>query len=204
VVVPFRLEHITLAERVELGCLCLLGAGRYGLISALAGELGTSRQFLYTLRARAHQALERALAAGPPGRPAVEQRLVVDELAVQRAILVLSQVAHASVRAIQECLGEVLGVTRSVGYIDGVLQEAARRARALSVAPPAPVHAEADELFAAGRPVLGVVERPSGAVLALVPAAERDETSWGCALLELVARGTTLASLAAEIGRAHV
>jgi hypothetical protein len=195
---PFRLEHITLAERVELGCLCLLGAGRYGLITALAGELGTSRQFLYTLRARAHQALARALAAGPPGRPAVEQRLVVDELAVQRAILVLSQVAQASVREIQECLGEVLGVTRSVGYIDGVVQEAARRARALSVAPPAPVHAEADELFAAGRPVLGVVERPSGAVLALVPAAERDETSWGCTLLEVVARGTTLASLTAD------
>ncbi len=99
---PFRLEHITLAERVDLGCLCLLGAGQYGLITALAGELGTSRQFLYTLRARAHQALERALAPGQPGRPARDQRLVVDELAVQRAILVLSQVAQASVREIQE------------------------------------------------------------------------------------------------------
>ena len=195
---PFRLEHITLAERVELGCLCLLGAGQYGLITALASELGTSRQFLYTLRARAHHALERALAAGQPGRPALDQRVVVDELAVQRAILVLSQVAHASVRGIQECLSEVLGVTRSVGYIDGVLQEAARRAQALSVVPPAPVHAEADELFAAGRPVLGVVERPSGAVLALVPAAERDETSWGCTLLDVVARGTSLASLTAD------
>jgi hypothetical protein len=118
---PFRLEHITLAERVELGCLCLLGAGQYGLITALASQLGTSRQFLYTLRTRACQALARALAAGQPGRAAVEQRLVVDEVAVQRAILVLSQVAQASVREIQGCLGEVLGVTRSVGYVDGVL-----------------------------------------------------------------------------------
>jgi hypothetical protein len=198
VVVPFRLEHITLAERVELGCLGLLGAGQYGLITALASQLGTSRQFLYTLRARAGQALAGALAPGPPGRPALAQRVVVDERAVQRAILVLSQVAQAAVRESQECLGELLGVTRSVGYIEGVLQGAARRAQALGVAPPAPVHAEADELFAAGRPVLGVVERPSGAVLALVPAAERDETSWGCALLEVVARGTTLASLTAD------
>ena len=70
---PFRLEHITLAERVELGCLGLLGAGRYGLITALASQLGTSRQFLSTLRTRACQALERALAAGQPGRPAGEQ-----------------------------------------------------------------------------------------------------------------------------------
>ena len=24
---PFRLEHLTLADRLELGCLCLLGQG---------------------------------------------------------------------------------------------------------------------------------------------------------------------------------
>ena len=118
---PFRLEHITLAERLELGCLCLLGQGTYGLITELAAALGTSRQFLHRLRARARQALERALAPGPPGRPAVDRRLVVDELAVQRAILVLSQVPQTSVREIQECLGELLGVERSLGYIEGVL-----------------------------------------------------------------------------------
>ncbi len=162
---PFRLEHITLAERLELGCLCLLGQGTYGLISELAAALGTSRQFLYRLRARARQALERALAPGQPGRPALDQRLVVDELAVQRAILVLSQVAQASVREIQEGLREVLGVTRSVGYIEGVLQEAGRRAQALAVVPAAALHVEADETSAAHQPILAVVERASGAVL---------------------------------------
>lgn len=35
---PFRLEHITLAERVELGARCLLGAGEYGLVTELARE----------------------------------------------------------------------------------------------------------------------------------------------------------------------
>ncbi len=195
---PFRLEHITLAERLELGCLCLLGQGTYGLITELAAALGTSRQFLYRLRARARQALERALAPGQPGRPAVERRLVVDELAVQRALLVLSQVAQASVREVQECLRELLGVERSVGYIEGVLQEAGRRAQALAVAPAAPLHLEADELFAADQPVLAVVDRPSGAVLALRAAPGRDETSWGCTLLEVQAAGTTVASLTAD------
>ncbi len=59
---PFRLEHITLADRLELGCLCLLGQGTYGLISDLAAALGTSRQFLYRLRDGARRALEEALA----------------------------------------------------------------------------------------------------------------------------------------------
>jgi hypothetical protein len=195
---PFRLEHITLAERMELGCLCLLGQGRYGVITDLAAALGTSRQFLYRLRARAHRALEGALAPGQPGRPALDRRLVVDERAVQRAILVLSQVAQASVREIQECLGELLGIARSVGYIEGVLQEAGRRAQALAVVPAAPLHVEADETFAAGEPVLAVVERASGAVLALTAAPGRDETSWGCTVLEVQARGATVASVTAD------
>src|SRR5215210_4945853 len=195
---PVRLEHITLAERMDLGCLCLLGAGQYGLISELAAALGTSRQFLYRLRARARGALEGALASGRAGRPAVDRRVLIDDLAVQRAILVLSQVAQASVREIQECLAEVLGVERSVGYIEGVLQEAARRAQALAVIPPGPLHLEADETFAAGEPVLAVVDRPSGAVLALRAAPGRDETSWGCTFLEVQAAGTTVASLTAD------
>ena len=61
---PFRLEHITLADRVELGCACLLVAGQYGAMTELAAALGTSRQFLYTLRARARAGLEAGLAPG--------------------------------------------------------------------------------------------------------------------------------------------
>ncbi len=195
---PVRLEHITLAERVELGCTCLLYAGQYGLVTDLAAGLGTSRQFLYRLRARARTALAAALAPGASGRAGLDTRLLVDDAAVTRAILVLSQVARASVRGIQECLRDMLGVERSVGAIEAVLQEAAARARALAVRPPGPVRAEADEIFAAGRPVLGVVDRHSGAVLALTPAESRDETTWGCTLLDLLAQGTTLASLTAD------
>src|SRR5215208_2129162 len=96
VAMPFRLEHITLADRVELGCACLLAAGQYGLMTDLAAALGTSRQFLYTLRAGAQAGLEAALESGAPGRPAPVGHLVVDDAAVDRAVLVLSQVAHAS------------------------------------------------------------------------------------------------------------
>lgn len=38
-------------------------------------------------------------------------------------------------RGIQECLEEMVGVERSVGWIEGVLQEAGRRAEALVAVP---------------------------------------------------------------------
>lgn len=193
-----HLEHITVSDRVTLGCLCLLRAGEYGLITHLAEDLGTSRQFVYTLRTRARTALEAALAPGTPGRPAVDARLVVDDQQIARTILVLSQVAHASVRGIQESLRDILHVERSLGAIEAVLLEAAARAATLALVPTRPVQAEADEVFAAGRPVLEVVDRASGAILALVPAPSRDETAWGCTLLDLTARGVTVGSVTAD------
>jgi len=123
---------------------------------------------------------------------------VVDRAAGARALLVLHRVAGAAVRPIQECLAEILGVERSLGSIEAVLQEAARRALALAPAPPRPPQALADEVFAAGRPVLEVVDHASGLIALLAPAAGRDETTWGCAWLHLSERGVRLASLGAD------
>ncbi len=195
---PFRLEHITLPERVELGCRCLLCAGQYGLVTGLAHQYGTSRQFLYNLRQKAQTALENALAPGVPGRPTLDQRLVVDRTVLDRAILVLNQVVHGSVRGIQECLAEILQVQRSLGAIHAVLVEAAKRAKPLQLVPEHPVQAQADEIFCAGHPVLEMVEPHSGGVLTLDKAPSRDETAWGCTMLDLTARAVTLTSIGAD------
>ena len=48
----FRLEHITVVDRIELGCTCVLFAGQYGLVTNLAHQYGVSRPFLYALRDR--------------------------------------------------------------------------------------------------------------------------------------------------------
>jgi hypothetical protein len=195
---PFRLEHITLEERVELGCVCVLLAGEYGLITDLARSYGTSRQFFYTLRDRAVAALERALAAGRPGRPGPDERLVVDRAAAERAVLTLHQVAGASVRGIRACLAELLGVERSVGWVQGVLSEAAERARALRPAPARPLVALADEIYAGQRPALTVVDHASGLVAALAPAAAADEAAWRRTWAELAGRGVAIAGVTAD------
>jgi hypothetical protein len=195
---PFRLEHITLADRIELGCILLLDGAQYGFVTELAREYDTSRQFLYTLRQKAETALKRALAPGTSGRPLLNQRLVVDDLALKRAILVLNQVTHASVRAIQESLAQILQVERSLGAIHGVLAEAAGRARRLALVPASTLCLGADEIFAAHRPVLEVVEPGSGAVLALAASPSRDETAWGCILLDLTSSGVNIGRLTAD------
>src|SRR5712691_2739960 len=195
---PYRLEHITAADRADLACLLLTHTGQYGLVTHMAEAVGTSRHFLYRLRDTARQALEQALAPRPVGRPSVDQRLPIDRVSMERSVLVLSQVAHASVRGIQECLTEILGVERSVGWITGVLQEAAQRAQSLAAVPAHPIAAVADEIFAGERPVVEVVDHHSGVILALAPVDTRDETTWGCTLLDVAARGVRLASLVAD------
>ena len=195
---PYRLEHITAAERMAVATVLLAGEGQYGVVTALAGALGTSRQFLYTLRDRARTALAQAVAPGRPGRPTVAAQLVVDRAAVERDVVILSQVAHASVRGIQECLEEMVGVERSVGWIEGVLQEAARRAEGLTPVPEGPRQVAADEVYAAGAPVLEVVEPRSGLILTLEHAERRDETAWGCAWLELAERGVEIDGVVAD------
>lgn len=192
---PFRLEHITLADRIELGCRCLLFAGEYGLVTELAQDYGTSRQFLYDLRDRTRSALETALAAGIAGRPPVDLRLHVDRAFLDRAVVVLNQVVHASVRGIQECLDQILQVQRSLGAIHQVLAEAATRAKELALVPPRPLQATADEIFTARRPVLEVVDHHSGAVLALEKSSCRDETAWGCTFLDLAEEGVVIEGL---------
>lgn len=195
---PSHLKHITLTERVEIGCQCLLHAGQYGLITGLAHEYGTSRQFLYDLRQKSQTALESALVPGAPGRPSLDRRLVIDRTALDRAILVLNQVLHGSVRGIQESLAEILHIQRSLGAIHAVLVEAASRAKPLQLVPEQPVQGQADEIFSGGHPVLEIVEPHSGGVLALEKAPSRDETAWGCTMLDLTERGVTLTSLNAD------
>jgi hypothetical protein len=195
---PFRLEHITLAERVALGSACVLHAGEYGLITNLARTYGTSRQFWYRLRARAAAALTREFEPRPPGRPALARRLRVDRAATQRAVVVLHQVGHVSVRGIRECLAELYGVERSVGWVQTQVADGARRARALQPTPAGPLRVLADEVYAGHHPVLAVVDHASGLVAALEPVTAASETAWGCLWLDLAARGVTVADLAAD------
>ncbi len=84
---PYRWEHITEDRMGSVGCVCLLFASEYGLMTPQVRELG-------------------GLAPVPKFPSHAQARLVVNDPAVD----LLSQAGYASARSIQECLVEMWGM----------------------------------------------------------------------------------------------
>lgn len=173
----------------------------WGTVSELARRYGVSRTTLYALRERALEAIAQAVQPRESGRPAESTTVEVNQAFIDRAITILP-LLKGSVRDIRLGLELLLGVTRSVGYIDQTLtragKQAAARNRALTV--PLPVLGEADEIFQGRQPCLTVVDGRSFLVLNLTPAESRDGTTWGLTYLDLVERGVQFHDLACDSG----
>ena len=200
----YRIAHLDLSTRIELVAEMLLPAEQrnWGRITQLAQRFGLSRTRLYDLKAKARSALEAVLAPQKPGPKPVDDRIVVDDALVKRAISIFPLV-KGSIRDIQIGLALLFGIERSVGYIHGILAEAGERASALNEQTVArqPVLAEADEIFQGRRPCLTVVDGDSFLLLNLTPTDARDETSWGVTFLELEAQGIAFQDVVADGAR---
>ena len=174
----------------------------WGWVTQMAQTCGVSRTLLYKIRDHAREALSAALAphqAGPQPQP---KDLVLDPSFLRRTITV-SAMLKGSVRDIQQGLALILGVSRSMGYISQVLQEAGRAAQEhnTTLTLPLPVLGEADEIFQGRRPCLTVVDGRSFLVLHLSPADHRDATTWGVTFLDLLERGIHFQDLASDGGK---
>ncbi|MBV7337182.1 hypothetical protein KFU94_54935 [Chloroflexi bacterium TSY] len=134
-----------------------------------------------------------------PGPQPKSHVIEVDETFIRRTITVLPML-RGSVRDIQRGLGLLLGVERSVGFIQGTLAEVGELASAYneSMVPTLPVLGEADEIFCGDQPCLTVVDGASFALLNISAADARDETTWGLKFLELLERGITFDDLVTD------
>jgi hypothetical protein len=199
----YRLPELDLSTRImfALEMLQPIPARHWGRVSELARTYGTSRTFLYDLRARALEALSEGLAPRPPGAPGQAETLVVDQAFIQRAIHIMP-LLKGSVRDIQLGLHLLLGVDRSVGYISQTLRVAGKQAEAhqLGLRLPLPILGEADEIFQGRKPCLTLVDGRSFLVVNLTPVASRDGTTWGVTYLNLVERGIQFQDLACDGG----
>jgi len=199
----YRLSELDLSTRMTLAQEMLqpLPEREWGRVTELAQTYGVSRTFLYQLRDRALNALISVLAPRQPGPQPLEERLIIDRDFIRRAIVVLP-LLKGTVRDIQQGLGLLLGVHRSIGYISQTLttagEQAARYNQQFSV--PLPILGEADEIFQGRQPCLTVVDGRSFLVLNLTPAASRDGTTWGLTYLNLVERGFQFQDLACDGG----
>lgn len=200
----YRVPDLDLSTRIELVAELILPPQKrgWGRVTKLANVYGLSRTRLYQLRDKAIAALVDALAPENPGPKPVDDRIVVDEAMLKRAISILPLV-KGSVRDIQTGLSLLFGVDRSIGYISQTLQEAGKCAAAYNkkLVANQPVLAEADEIFQGRHPCLTVVDGRSFLLLNLTPSEARDETSWGVTFLELGEQGFEFEDVVADGAR---
>jgi hypothetical protein len=196
----YRLEHIDLSTRIELGMQMLAPSRSWGQVSTLAKKYGVSRKFLYQLNTTMREALEAALQAKPAGRKPKVESVMIDQAFLNRAMLVLATVVPGTVRTIQLVLELLFDEHKSIGVISETLQafgEAAQDYNA-TLRTALPMLGEADEIFQGKQPCLTVVDGRSFLVLNLSAEQSRDATTWGVTLLELLERGFQFHDLSSD------
>ena len=175
----------------------------WGQVTGLSRQYGVSRKFLYELRGKALQAVTGALLPQKPGRKAKHRAIWVDETFIRRCIAICLSVVPGTVRTVRLLLELLLGVHRSTGFISQTAQALGAKAQQDNQSLHLPIQAlaEADEIFQGRQPCLTLVEGRSFLVLSLSAQAHRDETSWGCVLLDVQQQGVQLVDLASDGAR---
>lgn len=200
----YRVSNLDLSTRIELVAEMLLPANKrnWGEITKMAQEYGLTRERLYQLKRKARATLQEILAPQKAGRPAIDERLVVNEAMIKRAISILP-LLKGSTRDIQIGLELLFGVQRSVGYINQTLHEAGEWAsnHNAQMKSTKPILAEVDEIFQGRHPCLTVVDGQSFLLLNLTPTDSRDATSWGVTFLELSEQGYEFQDIVADGAR---
>lgn len=84
----YRAPHLDLSNRMEIVAELLLPTHKrdWGRVTKLARACGLSRTRLYQLKATAQAALAAVLAPQNPGPKPVDDRIIVDEAMIKRAI----------------------------------------------------------------------------------------------------------------------
>ena len=185
-------------QRIQWASQMLAHEHEYGFVSALSRDIDVSRQSLYTWKAQARAALERAFT------DTTTTTVVTPDLAGH--ILTLLVESHSSYANIQVCLRRLTGQQVSIGTISSVVQEAQERAlRWMATHAPASIRALAlDEIYANNRrgAYLNVVDMVSWAVWAAEGPLPVDAESWTLVLWLAQDRGLRWHSLVSDGGDA--
>lgn len=159
-------------------------------ISSLAAEHGVSRKFVSQQVDKAEQALHTAFASPPAKDDQVLFYLPVTKRWLQRFVLALLLICHASYRGVVELLRDLFDYSLSVERVHAIAHQAMDRARTLPSPSLAGVRIGAhDEIFQAGQPVLVGVDVWSTYCYLLSLEEHRDGVTWGVRLLELTDHG---------------
>lgn len=192
-----RRPDIARPMRLLIGSIVDLGEARpRGMITWLAEVLDTSRQSIYSIG---------AVWSNGPGwsasRPAgADQRRPMQRHELAQAALTLLVVGAMQLRAVQRCMAALLGNTRSIGWLSGLVDEAGQRAGAVLAAADwsgaQRMIVSRDELFQGELAWLLTVDTYSHAIVSGYVETKVDSGTWGLSLaLDALKTGDKIAGL---------
>ena len=175
--------------RQEIGIQIL---SRSHPISHIAAAHQVSRKFVYQQGDKAQQALDESFSPSQ-GDDDVLFHLPVTKNWLFQLILGLVLICHSSYRGVVELLRDLFDTSVSVGTVYNRLQDTVEKAAEINQSQDlSEINVGLqDEIFHADKPVLVGVDAASTYCYLLASVERRDEDTWGCHLLDVMAQGFT-------------
>lgn len=169
------------------GCRAVVGEAA----SKIAEELSMSREYVYQQKEKVQEYTDQLDNAEPKALT-----IKIDKRNTERTILSLSLDCHASIGGIQRFFERIYHKQISVGYISGVLQEAAVRAQAFDegIDLSGINQGANDEIFQCGTPILVGIDPESTYTYLLEEASDRTAETWAIYLSDRKEHGLELST----------
>ncbi len=211
-----KIKELGVLGRALVGTLVNQPSRPWGLLTALAQQLGVSRKTLYTIGERVRE----GVLVRPNGRrptPAVlevaadqppARTVAVSDMRLKRTVLTNLLPGGMAIRPQRASLQVALDTSRSIGWISELIQEAGARAGrqldAINLAPLGAVVTARDELYFDELAFLLHVEPRHLVIVGGYVETGCDAATWGVALqLDAQTRGLQITGLAEDAARMY-
>jgi len=159
------------SEKFKAGCQAMAGIP----VADISEKSGMSREYVYQQKEKVEiyaASLDEATKKG--------ETIELNKEFIEKAILILALYCRSSLEGIQRALEDMLGIKRSIGYISGIINEAAERAQVFddSIRLEGIRQGANDEIFQCGIPILTGIDAESSYIYLLEEATDRTSDTW--------------------------
>ena len=159
------------SKKFIIGCQAAAGIP----ISEISKESGMSREYIYQQKEKVEARAESLDESTEKG-----ETIELNKEFIKRAILILTLYCRSTLEGIQRALEQMFQIKPSIGYISGVINEAAQRAQAFDdgIRLEGIKQGANDEIFQGGTPILTGIDAESSYIYLLEEAKDRTSETW--------------------------
>ena len=159
------------SEKFFIGCQAFSGVP----IDEISNATGMSRAYIYQQKEKVE-----AYAASLDEPETAIKTITLTKTFIMRAIVILALYCRSPLEGIQSFFEYSLGINRSIGYISGVINDAARKAQVFddNIRLDGVSQGANDEIFQGSTPVLTGIDAQSSYIYMLEQASDRKAETW--------------------------